>query len=78
MKLCKDCKWCKPQFGDTWRYSVCTSPKAPVEINLVSGLKKALVACEVHRAAKHSKNLCGSNAAWFEKGHWFERRNAAK
>lgn len=76
MKLCKDCKWCKPNNGivswfgltsEKWEYAKCANPKTSGsgKISAVDGRQEPAPPsyCKVNRDYKIS---CGHDAKYFE------------
>jgi len=71
LKLCKDCKWCKPEWifffsRDKWEYAKCLriSPE-PNDVCQVDGFSKKsrLPYCTIERK---SYGECGPDAKLFE------------
>lgn len=76
MKLCKDCKWCRPANGivswfgltrEKWKYAKCTNPKTDGsgKVDVVDGHQKPAPPsyCKVNRGYNIS---CGQEAKYFE------------
>ena len=63
MKFCKDCKWFRPNDGDSdiYKYAKCASPQA--EFNPVSG-EPLLMYCFSQRM--DATKSCKPEALWFE------------
>ena len=71
MKLCKDCKYCKPDKFLFMKFytatSQCTHPEATT-IQLVSG-KKLYRYCTTMRENYFKEETCGKEAKWFDNKH---------
>jgi hypothetical protein len=69
VKLCKDCKWARPDrvlfVFPWWEFTKCDAPPNRVHSVVDGAWKRRWELCYVHRT-HNDDDVCGPDAKWFE------------